>query len=175
VEGGIRARVAFCSLPPRFIGASVFAPLVILITVAAVWCFSPLLLALAILASPSRSGPRRALRLTWFGLTWLVMESAALAACLGLWLVSGFGGADTHRSLDGTGNTRSYGGSWPRFPPCPQGVQAAGRDLRAAATRTNWPPPIDPTVIVLSRHAGPGDSFLLVHHLLSLYHRKPES
>jgi 1-acyl-sn-glycerol-3-phosphate acyltransferase len=28
-------------------------------------------------------------------------------------------------------------------------------------------------VIVLSRHAGPGDSFLLVHHLLSLYHRKP--
>ena len=28
-------------------------------------------------------------------------------------------------------------------------------------------------VIVLSRHAGPGDSFLLVHHLLSRYRRKP--
>src|SRR6185503_3588328 len=28
-------------------------------------------------------------------------------------------------------------------------------------------------VIVLSRHAGPGDSFLLVHQLLSLYHRRP--
>jgi 1-acyl-sn-glycerol-3-phosphate acyltransferase len=28
-------------------------------------------------------------------------------------------------------------------------------------------------VIVLSRHAGPGDSFLLVHHLLSRYQRKP--
>jgi 1-acyl-sn-glycerol-3-phosphate acyltransferase len=28
-------------------------------------------------------------------------------------------------------------------------------------------------VIVLSRHAGPGDSFLLVHHLLSLYRRRP--
>jgi 1-acyl-sn-glycerol-3-phosphate acyltransferase len=28
-------------------------------------------------------------------------------------------------------------------------------------------------VIVLSRHAGPGDSFLLVHHLLSRYWRRP--
>src|SRR4029077_2083652 len=28
-------------------------------------------------------------------------------------------------------------------------------------------------VIVLSRHAGPGDSFLLVHHLLAVYHRRP--
>jgi 1-acyl-sn-glycerol-3-phosphate acyltransferase len=28
-------------------------------------------------------------------------------------------------------------------------------------------------VIVLSRHAGPGDSFLLVHHLLSRYRRRP--
>src|SRR5258707_846922 len=28
-------------------------------------------------------------------------------------------------------------------------------------------------VIVLSRHAGPGDSFLLVHHLLSVYGRRP--
>jgi hypothetical protein len=28
-------------------------------------------------------------------------------------------------------------------------------------------------VIVLSRHAGPGDSFLLVHQLLSVYQRRP--
>jgi 1-acyl-sn-glycerol-3-phosphate acyltransferase len=28
-------------------------------------------------------------------------------------------------------------------------------------------------VIVLARHAGPGDSFLLIHQLLSTYHRKP--
>ena len=26
---------------------------------------------------------------------------------------------------------------------------------------------------MLSRHAGPGDSLLLVHHLLSVYHRRP--
>src|SRR6202012_5533635 len=28
-------------------------------------------------------------------------------------------------------------------------------------------------VIVFSRHAGPGDSLLLVHHLLAVYHRRP--
>ena len=28
-------------------------------------------------------------------------------------------------------------------------------------------------MIVLARHAGPGDSFLLVHQLLSAYRRKP--
>jgi 1-acyl-sn-glycerol-3-phosphate acyltransferase len=39
-----------------------------------------------------------------------------------------------------------------------------GDELAARLTRP---------VIVLSRHAGPGDSFLLVHQLLSLYHRRP--
>ena len=40
----------------------------------------------------------------------------------------------------------------------------AGHMLTARLTRP---------VIVLSRHAGPGDSFLLVHQLLSVYHRRP--
>src|SRR6266516_6670664 len=38
------------------------------------------------------SGRWRALRLLWFALVWLVLESAALFACLGLWITSGFGG-----------------------------------------------------------------------------------
>jgi len=39
-----------------------------------------------------------------------------------------------------------------------------GDELAARLTRP---------VIVLSRHAGPGDSLLLVHQLLSVYHRRP--
>jgi hypothetical protein len=39
-----------------------------------------------------------------------------------------------------------------------------GDELAARLTRP---------VIVLSRHAGPGDSLLLVHQLLSVYHRQP--
>jgi 1-acyl-sn-glycerol-3-phosphate acyltransferase len=42
--------------------------------------------------------------------------------------------------------------------------EATPEELAARLTRP---------VVVLSRHAGPGDSFLLVHHLLSLYRRKP--
>jgi 1-acyl-sn-glycerol-3-phosphate acyltransferase len=42
--------------------------------------------------------------------------------------------------------------------------EATAEELAARLTRP---------VIVLSRHAGPGDSFLLVHQLLSVYRRKP--
>ena len=159
-------------LPPRFIRRLVFAPLVILITVAAV-VLSPLLLALAILASPSRSGPRRALRLTWFGLTWLVMESAALVACLGLWLVSGFGGRiRTEASMD-----RHYAlVRWflaTLFRRALKVFRLRVEISEPAATPEELAARLTRPVIVLSRHAGPGDSFLLVHHLLSLYHRKP--
>src|SRR5262249_58321702 len=42
--------------------------------------------------------------------------------------------------------------------------EATGTELAARLTRP---------VIVLSRHAGPGDSFLLIHHLLSRYGRRP--
>jgi 1-acyl-sn-glycerol-3-phosphate acyltransferase len=56
----------------------------------------------------------------------------------------------------------------------------ATRDFRLTVDITEPPPTPDEMaarltrpVVVLSRHAGPGDSFLLVHHLLSLYQRKP--
>jgi 1-acyl-sn-glycerol-3-phosphate acyltransferase len=42
--------------------------------------------------------------------------------------------------------------------------ELTGDELTARLTRP---------VIVLSRHAGPGDSFLPVHQLLSVYHRRP--
>jgi 1-acyl-sn-glycerol-3-phosphate acyltransferase len=159
-------------LPPRVVRRFVFAPLAILLTVAAI-VVSPLLLLLAAVAVPSRSGRRRALRLIWFSLAWLLMESAALTACLGLWIVSGFGGRlrseasmDRHYALVRWFLATLFRRALSVFrlrveieePP------ATAEELAARLTRP---------VIVLSRHAGPGDSFLLVHHLLSLYRRKP--
>jgi 1-acyl-sn-glycerol-3-phosphate acyltransferase len=159
-------------LPPRFVRRLVLAPLAILVTVATL-VLSPLLFLLALVAAPSRSGRRRALRLIWFGLTWLVMESAALVACLGLWIASGFGGRlrteasmDRHYALVRWLLATLFRRALKVFrlrveisePP------ATPEELAARLTRP---------VIVLSRHAGPGDSFLLVHHLLSRYQRKP--
>jgi len=159
-------------LPPRFLRRLVLAPLVLLITLGAI-VLSPLLLLAALIAAPSRSGRRRALRLLWFGLTWLVMESLALVACLVLWIASGFGGRlRTEPFMD-----RHYGlVRWFLATLFRRAIkvfqlkvlieepEATPEELAARLTRP---------VVVLSRHAGPGDSFLLVHHLLSLYRRKP--
>ncbi len=159
-------------LPPRIVRRLVFAPLVILISVAAI-VLSPVLLLLAMVTAPTRVRRRRTLRLVRFGLAWLAMESAALVACLALWIASGFGGRlRTETSLERHyALVRWFLATLFRLalrifhlrveieePP------ATDEEMAARLTRP---------VIVLSRHAGPGDSFLLVHHLLSLYRRRP--
>jgi 1-acyl-sn-glycerol-3-phosphate acyltransferase len=159
-------------VPPRFVRRLVFAPLVFLITFTVV-TLSPVIALAALVFTPSRSGRRRSLRLLWFALSWLVMESLALSAALVLWIASGFGGRlRSEASMD-----RHYGlVRWFLDTLFRRAVktfrlrveieepEATPEELAARLTRP---------VIVLSRHAGPGDSFLLVHHLLSLYRRKP--
>ncbi len=159
-------------LPPRVVRRLVLAPLVILITVAMV-LLAPLFLLLALVVSPSRPARRRALRLMRFGLAWLLMESAALFACLGLWLGSGLGGrVGSEASL-----ARHYAlVRWFLAALFTRAIRAfrlrveieepesTPEELAARLTRP---------VIVLSRHAGPGDSFLLIHQLLSRYDRRP--
>src|SRR5262252_6803978 len=159
-------------LPPRFLRRLVFGPLVILFTMGAI-VVSPLLFLIGLIATPSRWRRRRTLRLIWFGLSWLVMESLALMACLGLWIASGFGGRmrsaasmDRHYALVRWFLSTLFNRAVAVFqlrvevdePPATPEEQAA---------RLTRP------VIVLSRHAGPGDSFLLVHQLLSTYQRRP--
>jgi 1-acyl-sn-glycerol-3-phosphate acyltransferase len=159
-------------LPPRLVRRIVFVPLVFLITFALV-TISPVLALAALVAAPSRSGRRRAMRLLWFALSWLVMESLALMASMALWIASGFGGRlrtqafmDRHYALVrwflATLFRRAVGIFRLRVEIVEP--EATQDELAARLTRP---------VIVLSRHAGPGDSFLLVHHLLSLYQRRP--
>jgi 1-acyl-sn-glycerol-3-phosphate acyltransferase len=115
----------------------------------------------------------RSLRLTGFALVWFVAETVALVALAGLWVVSGFGGrmrtepyqsrhyAVMRRFLDTMyeGAEKTYGLRVEVDEP-----DLTGDELAARLTRP---------IIVLSRHAGPGDSFLLVHQLLSVYRRRP--
>jgi 1-acyl-sn-glycerol-3-phosphate acyltransferase len=115
----------------------------------------------------------RALRVLRFGLAWLTAATAALFACLGLWLASGLGG----RLRTVPYQQRHYAVmrwflDW---------VYAAAHDslgLRVQVDEPEFTPEeqqarLARPVIVLSRHAGPGDSFLLVRQLLSVYHRRP--
>jgi len=162
-------------LPPRLVRRFVLAPLAIVIAVA-VAMLSPLLAVLTAvfgLRRRLRPGRMRGPRLLYFALVWLAAESAALFMCLGLWIASGFGGrlqTEPYRS-------RHYAimkwfldlvyGAATRTLGLRVEVDEPPRPAGAAGDRPARP------VIVLSRHAGPGDSFLLVHHLLSVYGRRP--
>jgi 1-acyl-sn-glycerol-3-phosphate acyltransferase len=162
-------------LPPPLIRRLVLAPLVLVLCVGFI-VLSPFLALLALvfglLARP-KTGRMRSLRLVGFALTGFVAEPLALVALTGLWVASGFGGrlrtepyqarhyAVMRRFLDTLykGAERTYGLRVEVDEP-----ELTGDEIISRLTRP---------IIVLSRHAGPGDSFLLVHQLLSVYHRRP--
>jgi 1-acyl-sn-glycerol-3-phosphate acyltransferase len=162
-------------LPPRLLRRLVLAPLGVVVAVA-VAVLLPLLalltfaLSLAGLSWPRR---RRALRLLSFALTWAAADSAALFMSLALWIASGFGGllhtepyqsrhyAIMHWFLDVVyrAAVRLFG-----LRIEVTGPEADSGDAAASPGRP---------LIVLSRHAGPGDSLLLVRYLLTACARRP--
>ncbi len=159
-------------LPPRVVRRLVLAPLVFVLTVAAIVGL-PVLVLVALFTSVPARRQRRGLRVLGLAVGWLLLESAALVACLALWVSSGFGGRiatepfqDRHYALVRWFLSRLYALATRAFglrveieePP------ATPDELARRLTRP---------VVVLSRHAGPGDSFLLVYQLLSLYRRRP--
>lgn len=162
-------------LPPRPLRRLLLAPLAVVLAVVSV-ALSPLLALLALiagLAGFSRPRRLRGLRVLYFALVWLTGETATLLRCLGLWLASGFG----RRLASEPFQSRHYRVmQW--FLDL--GFRAARRAFRLQVEVHE--PEVTPAeqdarlarpVIVLSRHAGPGDSFLLIRYLLSNYQRRP--
>ncbi|MEV0588398.1 1-acyl-sn-glycerol-3-phosphate acyltransferase [Nonomuraea sp. NPDC050310] len=160
-------------LPPRILRRLILAPLVLVLTVALVVTL-PIWL-LVITAASMRLPPpqRRGTRFLWFGVSWLVLESGMLLACLGLWVAAGFGGRlqrdsyrERHYALIRWFLGRVYAAAVRIFQ---LSVEVEEPPLTSAEQAARLSRPI----IVLARHAGPGDSFLLVHHLLARYGRQP--
>jgi 1-acyl-sn-glycerol-3-phosphate acyltransferase len=159
-------------LPPRLVRRIVLAPLAIVTACGLVVLFPLLALAFWIVGL-SRSRPRRGLRVLCFAVIWLVAETAALFMCLGLWIASGFGG----RMHSAWFQRRHYAVMrW--FLDVLYRAAERTFDLRVTVTEPVYDADeqaarLARPVIVLSRHAGPGDSFLLVHQLLTVYGRRP--
>ena len=162
-------------LPPRLIRRLVLAPLVVVLALAFI-VLSPLLALLALvfgLAARSRPGRMRSLRLTCFALVWFIAETATLFSLLGLWIAAGFGG----RLRTEPYQVRHYAVvRW--FLDVMYDGAARTYGLRVEVDEPELTPDeriarLARPVIVLSRHAGPGDSFLLIHQLLSVYGRRP--
>jgi 1-acyl-sn-glycerol-3-phosphate acyltransferase len=160
-------------LPPTLVRRFALVPLVVVIAACLV-ALTPLV-ALASWASAlvrrwTGHGHRsRPLRVAWLALTWSVGEMAVLTVLLCLWIVSGFGGR-----LDTEPYRARHYAVMERFlnqiyraaeRACGLRVEVAGPPDEALAD--------DRPVIVLSRHAGPGDSLLVVHHLLTVCGRHP--
>ena len=166
-------------LPPRPVRRLVLVPLVVAIAGAMAALAPPLALLSAAFnlvrrrlrkedaVGTGRRHRMRALRVVCFALVWAIGETAALTVMLCLWIVSGFGGRlDTEPY-----QSRHYGiMRW--FLDLIYRTAERVCGLHVTVTGPGTVPEGRP-VIVLSRHAGPGDSLLLVHHLITGCARRP--
>lgn len=159
--------------PPRLIRRLVLAPLVPLAAVG-VLVSVPLWALGAVVASVWMPGRLRALRLLAYGLVFLVVDSLLLVAALVLWVTSGFGAglrrpafvAAHHRLLALTLRALVWAA-----------VHAFRLEIEFHAGAGS-PAPVHPVaderpLVVMSRHAGPGDSFLLAHLVANGWRRRP--
>lgn len=145
----------------------VSVPLVLAVTVV-LWTTLPLWLLVAAAASPFLPGRWRALRLLWMAVVYLTMEAVLLLVLLGLWVSSGFGRRMRSPYFEGIHYDLVQGVMWLLFAE-------ARRVLHLEITTEGPAPDAHPGVplLVCCRHAGPGDSFTLVHALMAWYAREP--
>ncbi|WP_347056956.1 1-acyl-sn-glycerol-3-phosphate acyltransferase [Blastococcus sp. HT6-30] len=160
-------------LPPRRV-RRLTGPLLIGALVTAV-ALLPVLVLVAAVVSAWLPGRWQALRLLSFALVYLALQVAGLVAAGGLWVLAGFG----RRA-----HTAAYRSAhYTVLRLLLEVLMRAARRLFALRLVTDgesWSPLDDGrpgstnAMVVLSRHAGPGDSFLLVHTLMDRDHlRRP--
>jgi 1-acyl-sn-glycerol-3-phosphate acyltransferase len=161
---------AWLRLPPRWVRRVVVGPA--LVVLALLWL--PVAVWWVVLAAMAVSfafpGKLRVVRVLWLMGFYLLWDVVALLALLGLWVGSGFGWKLKTR----------------RFQRAHYAV--AGTMLKALFSQVTWTLrleiDVDETsvdrqtlregpIIVVSRHAGPGDSFIIVDALLNTYRREP--
>ncbi|MET0741171.1 MAG: 1-acyl-sn-glycerol-3-phosphate acyltransferase [Candidatus Nanopelagicales bacterium] len=160
-------------IPPVIIRRLVIAPAVLLLGVVSLMTV-PLLLITATLISFWIPGKWRPLRLLGFALVYLAIECVGLLVCFLLWVLSGFGWK--------VRSPRFVEAHYRLMQGCLTVLYAAGTRLFKVRVVTDGvdipaydddPTTIERPLIVMSRHAGPGDSFLIAHEIMSWTGRRP--
>ncbi len=152
-------------VPPRLIRRLVIIPVIFVLELLLV-ALSPVLLLLAALVDVVLRGPWRTVRLATVGLAVVLSEIATVASLFFLWV------ANPSRSA--LRSERMQEAHYVLFRWWLDTMYRAGVRLLGLRVEFEESPPAEPgPVIVLARHAGPGDSLLLVHFLLSEYDRRP--
>jgi 1-acyl-sn-glycerol-3-phosphate acyltransferase len=155
-------------LPPPWVRRLVIAPAVVVLALVLLTTL-PVWLLVALAASPLVPGHLRVPRLVFLAIVYVVWDAAALVCLAALWVASGFG--------------------WKIRSPAFQRAHyvLTGRFLAALFWVAEWSLHLsldvvgtDPDTgmpgrpeIVVSRHAGPGDSFVLIHSLVNWFDREP--
>jgi 1-acyl-sn-glycerol-3-phosphate acyltransferase len=141
----------------------VVVPALVMLAAAPVW------LLVTLVVSPFVRGHLRPVRVLWLVTVYLLVEACLLVAMAAMWLASGCGWR-----VRGPGFQRAH-------------YRLCGVALRVLYQQARWalrltvefegatPDSLAPgrPLLVLSRHAGPGDSFLLIHALINRYDREP--
>ncbi|MEH0935533.1 1-acyl-sn-glycerol-3-phosphate acyltransferase [Micromonospora psammae] len=155
-------------LPPWWVRRLLLAPAVVLLAVLMVTTV-PVWALLGLAVSPFVPGRLRPLRLLWIGCVYLVWDAAALIALFLLWLASGFGLRKrapvfqrAHYLLAGRFLRLLF---WQARWTLRLSIDVVGTDPDTALP--GWPE------LVVCRHAGPGDSFILIHALVNWFNREP--
>jgi 1-acyl-sn-glycerol-3-phosphate acyltransferase len=130
----------------------------------------PVLLVVAAAVSPRLPGRWRPLRLLWFFLVYLAVEVATLTAAFVLWVASGFGARmDTDRMRDR--HYRLLGWSLARVFNTARRAFNLTFDTSEVEQVLHHDPDPEGPLLVFSRHAGAGDSLILVHSLAEVGRR----
>jgi 1-acyl-sn-glycerol-3-phosphate acyltransferase len=155
-------------LPPVWVRRVVMGPAVVVLAIVLLTTL-PVWLILGVAASPLVPGHLRVPRLIWLAIVYLAWDAAALVALAVLWVASGFGWRirsaafqRAHYVLAGRFLAVLF---WVARWSLHLSIDVVGTDPDTAL-------PGRPEIVV-SRHAGPGDSFVLIDALVNWFAREP--
>jgi 1-acyl-sn-glycerol-3-phosphate acyltransferase len=149
----------------------VIAPAMIALAVG-LWVTLPLWLIVTAALAPVLPGRWRTLRLLWLFVVYVSAESVLLVVLLGLWLAAGFGRRLRTPYFEGIHYDLVQGLMWVVFSEARRvlALRIETEGGPSGPSRSLYP---GKPLIVACRHAGPGDSFTLIHALMHWYDREP--
>lgn len=158
-------------VPPTLVRRLVLAPIVALVELVLI-AVSPALALLAAIASPLTGGAWRPLRVVAITVRWAGAHLRGMLACLRLWVTDGFGRrADSARSRRAHDRVLArYVGEVNRAATRFARIDVRVCESEAAQERLSSH---RRPAVVMSRHAGEGDSLLILHALMCRHGRHP--
>ena len=152
-------------LPPRWVRRLVVAPVVLVLCLVLI-AVSPAFLLIAAIVDLFAPGSWRTVRMVAFGTFYLVMEVVGLIVMFGLWIRFGFGvrlGTEQAKDAHFRFMARWLGLMY----------KAVSKLFGLRINIEERPQPTPGPVLVFCRHAGPGNSLLLIGTMMLAYNRKP--